>query len=573
MSLNIPTRRSKRIRATPPTQQSEEQRQSREKQDKVLHVSSVPQLVQQRRKRVEMDQRLQSLFDQLNQEPLFEDQFESDKEDETQRPTPPPPLEINDDDLLATDDEEEGEAITEGSGQESLEILAAQASQFMDEKSMQSMQRFKEVLTRTGPSTIEKETYRFFSERCKIPDPILLEDASDSQIDQTTRAREEYIYKLSNNAENRSLLLRTSPMRHWLRVGWPCPHHIYQWLFEIVAFDTPDNAIQAYNTLKAMWYNLGDDPIPFYDESTNVLLQERNENRYINLSTFKHVLSGYGAIGSEMEQTATEQQDMEDTSMISILSQDLTSNSMDDGDGRRIPLKQFGLVLKLFSYSVRTWPMAYPGDRIKYIVRLLCQITLDKAGSFLRQELQNAVAACLDALDKELWKEQVQSLADELCQRFPKTLLLLQLLDGLKPSSARSQLFRRHVAIRALNTAYRSQGGTEIESYNANILHQVFDIITAKDSIFQKREVDYIQMLPQATLLDAAVGNSEHEFHKNRALVKDIVIQLQLINRRIGARLGVLERTKTSEALQRLWNRLAYYIGRDATGALEDHHI
>ena len=71
----------------------------------------------------------------------------------------------------------------------------------------------------------------------------------------------------------------------------------------------------------------------------------RNVNRYIDIASFRHVLTSYGAVKSELEDSSTED-------AVTQMSEDWSDNVTGE---QHIPLEQFSSVLRLFGFSVRSW--------------------------------------------------------------------------------------------------------------------------------------------------------------------------------------------------------------------------
>ena len=52
-------------------------------------------------------------------------------------------------------------------------------------------------------------------------------------------------------------------------------------------------------------------------------------------------------------------------------------------------------------------PEAYTLGDIKYIIRILLQIRLDRVGDFIARDIENAIESTLSALNEETWKTEV----------------------------------------------------------------------------------------------------------------------------------------------------------------------
>ncbi|KAI8143161.1 hypothetical protein BJV82DRAFT_102809 [Fennellomyces sp. T-0311] len=271
------------------------------------------------------------------------------------------------------------------------------------------------------------------SSKESLPDPLLMEDGlAGADVE-----KENFIYDRSSTFEGRKFLLCSNAIPHWFRRNWKCPHSIYQWLFQIVAFES-DKLVSkmAYTTLESLWSNVGAEPAPYLEPRAG----KRDLNRHIDIASFRHVLTSYGAVKSELEDSETE-------NAVTQMSEDWSDHITGE---QHIPLEQFSSALRLFSYSVRTWHKAYRQQDIKYIVRLLLQIRLDRVGNFIARDVENAIESTLSALDKDEWKSDLREFALELVLRFPYSHLQSQITNAMKPTYERSAYLKRMFALAAL---------------------------------------------------------------------------------------------------------------------------
>ncbi|KAF7721982.1 rab32, member RAS oncoprotein [Apophysomyces ossiformis] len=542
------------------------------KKNTVSPEYSLESLVSRKRRRLERQEtqtELNELFEKLNAEGMDEDAFDFLPEPEPKE-AKQEDMGAEDDDLLASDE-------SDGDDNDAAKLVDM-ASRFLDEE---QSNRLKEVLTDSKGKSELQCNYRFFYRRCRLPDPLLVDDGQLELIDQSARKREQYIYKLSKSSAGRGVLLSTGGLCHWFRRGWRCPNYIYQWLLQIVAFEKDITiAKNAYDTIISLWSNLGDEPSPFQEISSD----RRNENRDIAVASFTYVLYGYGAIKGELGwekllQTYTTQQDNMTVKVSELMAQPREDN---DSPEQLLPLTQFGWIMQLLTYSIRAWPSAYTNDELKYILRLLLQISLDRAGDLVLKEVQDAIESCVYAWKKQTWEEEVRLAASEICMQFPAPQLQMELLKAMKPTCDRCVLLRRLIAFQSLDKAVgkhhmnscEDTGPLMTTSKNIKMGHdllaRILAIITTPGSVFRSKDADFEELMLVTRLMDAAIGSNENELNREKDMVHQIIVHLQLIGRKIGGRVGVLERTMANETIQRLWNRLAYLVGRD-DHAIEEH--
>ncbi|KAI7877411.1 hypothetical protein K492DRAFT_171744 [Lichtheimia hyalospora FSU 10163] len=405
---------------------------------KLPEVDSIDKLISAKRQRsqfVDKSDQLQMLFAQLDQAPATDDEDDG-KSCSSQEESIKPELRERQD-LLDSDHSDNDSQVGVG------DILASTA-QVLDEE---RHERLKEVFNDSPAQNDNTTKYRFFRRRCKLPDPLWVDD-NYPLLQDTTRQRENSIFEFSSSAAGRKFMLSSGCLRAWYRRDWP-PHHLYQWLFQIVAFEEdPLVAHHAYETLNALWKNLGPEPAAY--TPINELGSKRNINRYIEMDEFIYVLKNYGAVKLEMAKQDGEIPQSSNNPLLFL------EDWSDQPGEQRIPVVQLSYILRLFGYSVRTWPAAYHQVGIVYIIRLLLQISVDQSiGDIVRRDLQDGIESCLSVLDKSTWKNELLQLAADLCSRFTSITHQCRLIHALKPTYARSIYLRRIIGLTATMYANR----------------------------------------------------------------------------------------------------------------------
>ncbi|KAI9268888.1 hypothetical protein BDA99DRAFT_534983 [Phascolomyces articulosus] len=437
-TLQIPTRRSRRLLDKEENVRPEEQ-PTQSYSTTIATTKPKPKpldtLVLNKRRRIgnrQRDTELEAAFAALNDETSYDDiVFDKEEEKKEENPVEPPNLDYLDEQTLLEDDNaEKSDSDTE---QISLEETAKHAREYLEED---LSNKFIKVISNTKNARKEEPRYRFFKKKCTLPDPLLLEDG----LAGADTEKENYIFELSSSYEGRKFLLSSGALLHWHRKNWPCPHSIYQWLFEIVAFE-PDKFVSkhAYSTLESLWANLGPERAPYQKPISG----KRNTNRYIDVASFRCILASYGAVKTELEDSNTE-------NSLTQMSEDWSENVTGD---QHIPLEQFSSALRLFGYSIRSWPVVYSTDDIKYIVRILLQIRLDRVGDYIARDVENTIESTLSALDDGTWKTELRDLAANLVNRFPTTQLQTQITKAMKPTYERCAYLKRMIAVTSLNLA------------------------------------------------------------------------------------------------------------------------
>ncbi|KAI7846986.1 hypothetical protein BDC45DRAFT_38265 [Circinella umbellata] len=442
MSLQIPARRSRRIQDRDETVEQPEQHIETTFPTIPTKQKPLQTLVLNKRRRIgnrERDLELEAAFAALSEEkPLDELEFDNEfiKKKE-KKPVEPPNLDYLDEQTLLEEEVENDEKESESDNEQfSLEEGAKHAREFLEEdlsaKVIKAITDLDESARKTNAYTYK----RFFKKKCTLPDPLLLEDG----LSGADTEKENYIFDLSTTYEGRKFLLSSGALLHWHRKNWPCPHAVYQWLFQIVAFERDKFVSRhAYTTLKSLWTNIGAERVP-YQKPT---LGRRNLSRYIDIASFRHVLTSYGAVKSELDDSSTED-------AVTQMSEDWSDNVTGE---QHIPLEQFSSVLRLFGFSIRSWPEAYTLNDIKYIIRILLQIRLDRVGDFIARDIENAIESTISALNEETWEAELRELAANITNRFSTPLLQAQITKTMKPTYERCAYLKRMVALSSLNFA------------------------------------------------------------------------------------------------------------------------
>ncbi|KAG0172281.1 rab32, member RAS oncoprotein [Apophysomyces sp. BC1015] len=532
-SLHIPRRRGPRESAATSKEANADKSNSNGECSSTNSKSksdySIASLVSRKRRRIERQEtqnELNDLFQKLNAENIdgmldgvTEPEPEKKQED----------LGAEDNDLLASDSSDEDE--------DDVTKLADMASRFLDED---QSTRLKEVLTDPKRKLGRRCEYQFFSRRCRLPNPLLIDDGLLGTIDPSVRKCEEYVYKLSQSSTGRSVLLGTGGIYHWFRRGWKCPNYVYQWIFKLVAFEQNImTAKNAYDTIISLWSNLGGEPVPFQE----IISDRRNQNRNITVATFAYVLNGYGALKDELGWGKLSK--YFDLQKSGTASETATLMSKDEDEElvqeQRIPLTQFGWVLQLFGHSIRSWPSAYTSEELKYVLRLLFQISLDRVGSLVLKEIQDAIESCLYVMEKKTWEEQVRLAASAICVQFSVLHLQLELLKALKPTYERCIYLRRMIAFVSLEKAMeRNDSSTNAETdvpdivlentkSGRDILSRLLTILTRRDGIFQSRDVDFEELMQMTHLLDAAIASNENELLREKSEVREYLYKILVV--------------------------------------------
>ncbi|KAG0181082.1 rab32, member RAS oncoprotein [Apophysomyces sp. BC1021] len=510
-SLHIPRRRGPRESAATSKEANADKSNSNGECSSTNSKSksdySIASLVSRKRRRIERQEtqnELNDLFQKLNAENIdgmldgvTEPEPEKKQED----------LGAEDNDLLASDSSDEDE--------DDVTKLADMASRFLDED---QSTRLKEI---------QKENWEGGVSISFSADVAGMDGSNNKWI--STAA-----------STGRSVLLGTGGIYHWFRRGWKCPNYVYQWIFKLVAFEQNImTAKNAYDTIISLWSNLGGEPVPFQE----IISDRRNQNRNITVATFAYVLNGYGALKDELGWGKLSK--YFDLQKSGTASETATLMSKDEDEElvqeQRIPLTQFGWVLQLFGHSIRSWPSAYTSEELKYVLRLLFQISLDRVGSLVLKEIQDAIESCLYVMEKKTWEEQVRLAASAICVQFSVLHLQLELLKALKPTYERCIYLRRMIAFVSLEKAMeRNDSSTNAETdvpdivlentkSGRDILSRLLTILTRRDGIFQSRDVDFEELMQMTHLLDAAIASNENELLREKSEVREYLYKILVV--------------------------------------------
>ncbi|RCH88252.1 hypothetical protein CU098_001012, partial [Rhizopus stolonifer] len=365
--------------------------------------------------------------------------------------------------------------------------------------------------------------------------------------------KEIHLSELSATSEGRAFLLASGCMKDWHNSAWKCPSYIYQWLFEVVALE-PDKiaARNALSTLLTLWSLPG--------EKIQSSIPEIFQRRYIKLDTFKSILSAYHALSSELVDNA-----YHTTTLKSYES--YMEGVLDEGHcSRHIPLSQLGLMLKAFGLSMRLWRHAYMPWEIRYTVRLLLQLSLDKAGHLVIQEIQTSIDNCLSALKDDSWEIDVKNIANDICDMVMTTKQQVHLLDAVKTIYERSRHLRRMIGVTCLERCLEKEvpGSLDNIPTDKGIIQQTTAIFSYPGGFFiKKRDEDYEECWIRIAMLDAAIGTDDSEILREKETIFVIADELRLIGLQIGAKIGVMKKTLANEMIQRVWGRISFIVGNN----------
>ncbi|KAG0779226.1 hypothetical protein G6F16_010955 [Rhizopus arrhizus] len=503
------------------------------------HITNIEDLVKKKKIKVEREKTLKSLFQELEQERINQEEYDMYGYKE-QQPVELKPIEdiVFDDDYLLESDAEDVEE---------NEIKEAAKGYLQPEEQENLEHVFQRTKEADEIHKMETDWKRpFFRSGVKyIRQPCLISRES------TCGQKEIHLSELSSTSEGRSFLFASGCMKDWYNSAWKCSHYIYQWLFEVVALE-PDKttARNALSTLLVLWSLPGDRIQSDYPEIF--------KQRYIKLETFKSVLSAYHALPTEL---------------IENIHADIPSynHNMDEimnscHQSRHIPLSQLGLMIKAFGFSIRLWRNAYMPWEIRYTIRILLQLSLDKTGHLTIQEIQTSIDNCLSALKETNWEIDVKNIANDICDIVTSTKQQVHLLDAIKTIYDRSHHLRRVIGITCLERCLERDVPGSIDNIptDQGLIKQVAAIFDYPGGFFKKRNnIDYEESWIRIAMLDAAIGTDDSEIRCEKDTVLVIADELRLIGLQIGAKLGVMKKTLANEMLQRVWGRISFIIGRD----------
>ncbi|CAO3702734.1 unnamed protein product [Rhizopus stolonifer] len=232
---------------------------------------------------------------------------------------------------------------------------------------------------------------------------------------------------------------------------------------------------------------------------------------------------------------------------------------------RHIPLSQLGLIIKAFGVSVRLWKNSYMPWEIRYTIRILLQLSLDKAGHLVIQEIQTSMDNCLSALKETSWEIDVKNIANDICDMVTSTKQQVHLLDAIKTIDENRHL-RRVIAVTCLERCLVREVPGSIDSIptDKGIIKQTAAIFSYPGGFLtQKRDIDYEECWIRIAMLDAAIGTDGSEINREKDTVMIIADGLRLIGLQIGAKIGVMKKTLANEMIQRVWGRISFIVGEN----------
>lgn len=309
-------------------------------------------------------------------------------------------------------------------------------------------------------------------------------------------------------SRGRAYLLQTGCIKDWFHSGWKCPNYIYQWLFEVVGLEI--NTITAKNALSTLFelWSIKDDMM---------------FEKFIEVTTFKSVLLAYDTIPSQL------QTNFASTSYMSITEDESEEHvhviTGEDIQRDNIPLSQLGWMMKAFSFSIRLFTKAYTTAEIRYTIRILLQISIDKTGYLVIQDIQTAIDNCLASLDDSNWETEVKIIVNDICDIIPSSERQMHLVDSVKTMNQRSRYFKRMIGLVGLERCLDKDvpGGTNYISTNQSMTKQVVQIFNHPQGFFKKTTInnmDYNECYFRVALLDAAIGTDETEIKADKVKAK-----------------------------------------------------
>jgi hypothetical protein len=233
------------------------------------------------------------------------------------------------------------------------------------------------------------------------------------------------------------------------------------------------------------------------------------KQRYISLQTFKSVLLAYDAIPGQLIEGVLSSPEEND-----LMIHTQNKESSDPSTSRHIPLSQLGWMIKAFSFSIRLWSKAYTFYEIRHTIRLLLQLSLDKTGFLVIQEIQTAIDNCLAAMDKNNWETEIKMIANDVCDIIPSTKRQVHLLDCVKTNYERSRYLRRVIGVSCLERCLEKEvpGSVDYISTDQSIIKQVHQIfMNPKGFFINRKDIDYEEVCVRVAMLDAAIGIDDDE--------------------------------------------------------------
>ncbi|KAI8641687.1 hypothetical protein BD408DRAFT_345613 [Parasitella parasitica] len=337
--------------------------------------------------------------------------------------------------------------------------------------------------------------------------------------------KEIYLSELSATASARAYLLQLGSMKDWHHSGWKCPSYIYQWLYEVVALELDMNtAKNALSTLFVLWTlpgNRVDTQLPYICKQ-----------RHIQISTFKGILLAYDALPAGLVESVLLDPDDEDTQI-----QAKNAENYDGEQARHLPVSQLGWMVKALGFSIRLWSKAYTAYEIRYVIRLLTQMSLDETGYLVLQEIQIAIDNCLAGMKETTWETELKTIASDICDIVSSTKRQVHILDCVKMINERSHYFRRILAVTCLERCLEQEvpGSVEYISIDQSLICQIHQIFMHKDGFFMKRDgMDFEECFVRLAILDAAISVNDDEIRRDARPVLEIADELHKIGLSIG---------------------------------------
>jgi len=240
---------------------------------------------------------------------------------------------------------------------------------------------------------------------------------------------------------------------------------------------------------------------------------------------------------------------------------------------------------------------------------LLIQMSMDRQCEDIAYDIEKTIRCCLDSYNKNVWKKQVDNLSSLMADRLLDEGIQVKSLQPLKSVSERSNYFRRTLALayllagaaRAENTTVNQLQGSstpctpqsnyseDIQSSNGStpamqnisfgqfplsIESQIEPLIRSRKLAgLNSHGLDAHRLACTINLISISLGDNEDELKQQRASVEKIIRSLQHLSRKIGGKVGSLDRTIAREAVERLWSRLAYTIGQQTNRIIDSTQV
>lgn len=284
-------------------------------------------------------------------------------------------------------------------------------------------------------------------------------------------------------------------------------YQIYTDLFIKKKVALESNKMAAKNglsTLFALWALPG--------TKVDTKLPHIYKQRYIHVNTFKSVLLAYDAIPSQMIEGITAGSPVVE----------MDQENYNTKTSRHVPLSQLGWMLKAFSFSVRLWSKAYTSYEIRHVIRLLLQLSLDKTGFLVIQEIQTAIDNCLSAISSSNWETEIKMITNDVCDMVPSTKRQVHLLDSVKTNYERSRYLRRMIGVTCLERCLEHEVPNSIDyiSTDQSLIKQIHQIFNHPKGFFMEREdIDYEECCIRVAMLDAAIGIDDDEIKRDKVIL------------------------------------------------------